>query len=88
MAPIHEAASKNDLVALRCELDAGVSPDLLDTDSFVGSRPLHDAIVFGSAIRPPESIRQRLACVEALLDAGVPLTSRGPNTWSIAHYAA
>ena len=26
MAPIHEAASKSDLVALRRELDAGVSP--------------------------------------------------------------
>ena len=32
MAPIHDAARLNDVLALRRELDAGVSPDLLKLD--------------------------------------------------------
>ena len=79
MAPIHAAAQKCNVAALRRELEAGVSPDLLNAD---GCRPLYEAIVFGSAVRPPESIRQRLACIEALLDAGasVNATSDGGIT--------
>ena len=35
MAPIHQAARKNDVVALQRELDAGVSPDLRENDFMV-----------------------------------------------------
>ena len=46
--PIHKAAKKLDLVALRRELDAGVSPDLLADPYNNGSLrlPLQDAIVY------------------------------------------
>ena len=73
MAPIHQAARKNDVVALQRELDAGVSPDLLENDFSGTYRPLADVIVFGSAVRPPETIHRRLACIEALLEAGASL---------------
>ena len=69
MAPIHQAARKNDVVALQRELDAGVSPDLRENDFSGTYRPLADVIVFGSAVRPPETIHRRLACIEALLRA-------------------
>ena len=67
MAPIHVAAQKCNVAALRRELEAGVSPNLLDED---GCSPLYESIVFGSAVRPPDSIRRRLACIEVLLEAG------------------
>ena len=73
MAPIHQAARKNDVVALQRELDAGVSPDLRENDFSGTYRPLADVIVFGSAVRPPETIHRRLACIEALLEAGASL---------------
>ena len=73
MAPIHQAARKNDVVALQRELDAGVSPDLYENDFSGTYRPLADVIVFGSAVRPPETIHRRLACIEALLEAGASL---------------
>ena len=46
MAPIHNAAYYLNLAALRHELDAGVSPDLVGFDGYF---PLQDAIVSGSA---------------------------------------
>ena len=64
---IHEAARKNNLAALRRYLDAGVSPDLVADDGYC---LLEDTIAFGSAAHGPESIHQRLACIEALLEAG------------------
>ena len=76
MAPIHQAARKNDVVALQRELDAGVSPDLRENDFSGTYRPLADVIVFGSAVRPPETIHRRLACIEALLEAGASLEPR------------
>ena len=71
MAPIHKAAKRLDLVALRRELDAGVSPDLLEDRYGTGSLrlPLQDAIEWGSALSV-KSIDQRLAFIEALLEAG------------------
>ena len=69
--PIHKAAKNLDLVALRRELDAGVSPDLLADPYNIGSLrlPLQDAIVWGSALSE-KSIDQRLAFIDVLLEAG------------------
>ena len=69
--PIHKAAKRLDLVALRRELDAGVSPDLLADPYNSGSLrlPLQDAIVWGSALSE-KSIDQRLAFIDVLLEAG------------------
>ena len=52
MAPIHQAARKNDVVALQRELDAGVSPDLYENDFSGTYRPLADVIVFGTPFVP------------------------------------
>ena len=68
MAPIHDAAQRLDLAALRRELDAGVSPDLLD-ESILPATPMHYVIMFCSAL-DMHSIDHRLACIEALLGAG------------------
>ena len=69
--PIHKAAKRLDLVALRRELDAGVSPDLLADPYNNGSLrlPLQDAIVWGSALSV-KTIDQRLAFIDVLLEAG------------------
>ena len=72
-----------DVAALQRELDAGVSPDLTEDVAPALSRlPLQDAIEFGSGARPPESIHERLACIEALLEAGasVDATAGGGRT--------
>ena len=87
MAPIHQAARKNDVVALRRELDAGVSPDLRENDFSGTYRPLADVIVFGSAVRPPETIRERLACIEALLEAGANVNATGFSGKTALYYA-
>ena len=59
-----------DVAALQRELDAGVSPDLTEDVAPALSRlPLQDAIEFGSG-RTDKSIDQRLAFIEALLEAG------------------
>ena len=44
--PIHKAAKRLDLVALRRELDAGVSPDLTCEEYGLLRLPLQEAIVF------------------------------------------
>ena len=85
MAPIHQAARKNDVVALQRELDAGVSPDLLENDFSGTYRPLADVIVFGSAVRPPETIHRRLACIEALLEAGASYDTRHRRIGRFTH---
>ena len=85
MAPIHAAAQKCNVAEIRRELEAGVSPDLLDPED--GCRPLYEAIVFGSAVRPPESIRPRLACVEALLDAGASVNAISDGGITALHTA-
>ena len=72
-----------DVAALQRELDAGVSPDLTEDVALGLSRlPLQDAIEFGSGARPPESIHERLACIEVLLEAGasVDATAGGGRT--------
>ena len=69
MAPIHDAAQRLDLAALRRELDAGVSPDLPDDESIMPGIPMHYVIMFCSAL-DMHSIDHRLACIEALLRAG------------------
>ena len=66
MAPIHDAVKELDLAALQRELDAGVSPDLV---VHIYGAPLRIAIVFGCALSE-KTIEERLACVEALLEAG------------------
>ena len=80
-APIHKAAIKLDLVALRRELDAGVSPDLTCEEYGLLRLPLQEAIVFASATFN-YSIDQRLAFIEALLEAGasVDATTNGGRT--------
>ena len=82
MAPIHDAVKKLDPAALQRELDAGVSPDLTEDVAPALSRlPLQDAIEFGSG-RTDKSIDQRLAFIEALLEAGasVDATAGGGRT--------
>ena len=82
MAPIHRAAQMLDVAALQRELDAGVSPDLTEDVAPALSRlPLQDAIEFGSG-RTDKSIDQRLAFIEALLEAGasVDATAGGGRT--------
>jgi len=71
-----------DVAALQRELDAGVSPDLTEDVAPALSRlPLQDAIEFGSG-RTDKSIDQRLAFIEALLEAGasVDATAGGGRT--------
>ena len=84
MAPIHDAADSLDVAALQRELDAGVSPDLLDVD---GCCPLYESILFGSAVRPPDSIYRRLACIEALLDAGASVNATSDGGITALHCA-
>jgi len=88
MAPIHDAVKKLDPAALQRELDAGVSPDLIDT-GWTSSAPLRTAINYGSAIFPAWSIHRRLACIEVLLDAGASMdTLSGPGDGETALHAA
>ena len=88
VAAIHLAARKIDVAAIQRELDAGVSPDLIDT-GWTSSAPLRTAINYGSAIFPAESIHRRLACIEVLLDAGASLdTLSGPGDGETALHAA
>ena len=84
MAPIHNAAYYLDLAALRRELDAGVSPDLVGFDGYF---PLQDAIVSGSATAD-KSIDQRLAFIEALLEAGASVDAKSTNLGRTALHCA
>ena len=94
--PLLQAALVGDLLTVRRELDAGFDPLFKDR---YGRSAIQCVIVRGvnqrtdpvyvyRSTESPTVERHRAAILEALLDAGVPLTSRGPNTWSIAHYAA
>ena len=96
--PLIQAALAGDLLTVRRELDAGFDP--LFTRNCARARSAIQCVIVRSenqrtdpvyvyrSTESPTVERHRAAIVEALLDAGVPLTSRGPNTWSIAHYAA
>ena len=68
-APIFEAVMAFDVEALRRELAAGVDPDLLDTEHPYLYTALYYAVYFGSA-QPEKRIRERLACILVLLEAG------------------
>ena len=67
LPPIFRALTKFDVEALRRELAAGVDPDLVN--------PLSDFSLMYYALRwrsahPAELIRERLACISVLLEAG------------------
>jgi len=85
MAPIHDAVKELDLAALQRELDAGVSPDLV---VHIYGAPLRIAIVFGCALSE-KTIEERLACVEALLEAGASVDAKsGLSEETALHSAA
>jgi len=86
MAPIHDAAKRLDLAALRRELDAGVSPDLLDDESIMPGTAMQNVILFCSAL-DKHSIEHRLACIEALLDAGASVNATNDGGVTALHTA-
>ena len=49
--------------------------------------PFADVIVFGSAVRPPETIHRRLAFIEALLRPEPPWTSTAYSGLTALHLA-
>ena len=81
---------------VRSELAAGFDPLFIDSSGrsaiecacIRGANQRSNPLYVYRSTESPAVERHRAAIVEALLDAGVPLTLLGPNNWSIAHYAA
>ena len=77
--PIHQAAERGDVAALRRELDDGVSPNAL---SGRGRTPLHYLCSRGDN---PEA---RVDCLHVLLEAGADIHAPDDPQRTPLHYAA
>ena len=90
MSPIHRAARKGDVAALRRILASGVSPDGLDGPERCS--PLHHVCRrYDDHYHDNGSADGRVACFELLRDAGANLEARTaghPEGHTVLHYAA